>query len=56
MINDDDERKAITLLLIAYQDILAVNETDIGRTDVITHDVGSEVHGLFLNWIACSPF
>ena len=36
---EEDEKKAITLLLIAYQDIFAVDETDIGKTDVITHDV-----------------
>ena len=35
----DEEKKAITLLLIAYQDLFAVDETDIGKTDVITHDV-----------------
>ena len=35
----DEERKVITLLFIAYQDLFVVDETDIGKTDVITHDV-----------------
>ena len=35
----DEEKKAITLLLIVYQDLFAKDETDIGKTDVITHDV-----------------
>ena len=43
-IDDDSEKKAITLLLIAYQDIFAVDETDIRRTDVITHDVDTGNH------------
>ena len=43
-VEDEEERKAITLLLIGYQDIFAVDETDIGRTDVITHDVDTGNH------------
>ena len=35
----DEERKVITLLFIEYQDLFVVDETDIGKTDVITHDV-----------------
>ena len=34
----DEERSRLTTLLIAYQNIFAKDETDIGKTDVMTHD------------------
>ena len=38
-LTSDDERQKVTALLLAYQDIFAKDDTDIGKTDVITHDV-----------------
>ena len=38
-LDNDEDREAITMLLLAYQDVFAKDDTDIGKTDVITHDV-----------------
>ena len=38
-LTDEEESKTVTLVLLAYQDVFAKDDTDIGKTDVITHDV-----------------